>query len=165
MSTRLEIYCDGGCRGNQQDENVGGWGAYLIWGEHTKRLSGGEANTTNNKMELTAVIEGLRAVTDKNVPIDVFVDSAYVYNGITSWIYSWMQKGWKNAKKEPVANKELWLELLAEKEKCSDISFHKVKGHADNAGNIEADRLANVAMDEIEEKWRARQESNLQPSD
>lgn len=164
MSLSLEIYCDGGCRGNQQNENVGGWGAYLIWGEHEKRLHGGEINTTNNKMELTAVIEGLRAVQDKTVHTCVYVDSAYVLGGITTWIDGWIKNGWKNAKKEPVANKELWLELLAEKEKFAQISFHKVKGHADNAGNIEADRLANVGMDEVEE-WRARQESNLQPSD
>ena len=151
MIKRLEIYCDGGCRGNQQDENVGGWGAYLVWGEFEKRLHGGEANTTNNKMELTAAIEGLRAVIDKNVPTDVFVDSAYVLGGITDWIYGWMQKGWKNAKKEPVANKELWLELFAEKEKFADISFHKVKGHADNVGNNIADELANLGMDEVEQ--------------
>lgn len=149
MNTRLEIYCDGGCRGNQQDENVGGWGAYLVWGEYEKRLHGGELNTTNNKMELTAAIEGLRAVVDKTVPTDVYVDSAYVLGGITDWIHGWMAKGWKNAKKEPVANKELWLELWAEKEKFSDISFHKVKGHSDNAGNNIADELANLGMDEV----------------
>lgn len=149
---RLEIYCDGGCRGNQNDENLGGWGAYLVWGEHTKRIYGGEVNTTNNKMELTAAIEGLRAVTDKTVPCDVYVDSAYVLNGITEWIQSWIAKGWKNAKKEPVANKDLWLELLAEKEQFADISFHKVKGHADNEGNNIADELANLGMDEAERR-------------
>ncbi len=147
--TRLEIYCDGGCRGNQADENVGGWGAYLVWGEHTKELYGGEPNTTNNKMELTAAIEGLRAVKNKDVPVDVYVDSAYVLNGITQWIFGWMKKGWVNSKKEPVANKELWLQLLEEKNKFSDITFHKVKGHSDNAGNNKADELANLAMDEV----------------
>jgi len=147
--TRLSLYCDGGCRGNQGDENVGGWGAYLIWGEHTKELWGGELNTTNNKMELTALIEGLRAIKDKKVPVDVYLDSAYVLNGITSWIYGWMKKGWKNSKKEPVANKDLWLELLAERDRFSEITFNKVKGHADDVGNIRADALANVAMDEL----------------
>ena len=151
MSNRLEIYCDGGCRGNQSDENVGGWGAYLLWGGHEKRLHGGEAYTTNNKMELMAAIEALRAITDKSVPTDVFLDSAYVLGGITDWIHGWMQKGWKNAKKEPVANKELWLELWAEKEKFADISFHKVKGHSDNVGNNIADELANLGMDEVEQ--------------
>ena len=147
---RLEIYCDGGCRGNQGNVNVGGWGAYLVWGERTKELWGGEPNTTNNKMELTGCIEGLRAVKDTTVPVDVYLDSAYVLKGITDWIYGWMRKGWVNSKKEPVANKELWLELLEEKKRFSDITFLKVKGHADNQGNIMADALANRAMDEIE---------------
>ena len=147
---RLEMYCDGGCRGNQVDENVGGWGAYLIWGAHEKRLHGGCRNTTNNVMELTAVIEGLRAVVNKEVPVDVHVDSAYVHKGITEWIDSWIAKGWKNAQKKPVANRELWEQLLAEKAKFADIRFFKVKGHADNVGNNIADELANLAMDEVE---------------
>lgn len=145
--TRLEIYCDGGCRGNQTEKNVGGWGAYLVWGEHEKELFGGERNTTNNKMELMGAIEGLRAIKNKNVPVDVYVDSAYVLNGITQWIFGWMKKGWVNSKKEPVANKELWQELLAEKKKFPDITFHKVKGHSTNTGNNKADELANRAMD------------------
>lgn len=148
--TRLEIYCDGGCRGNQANVNVGGWGAYLIWGDHTKELYGGERNTTNNKMELMGAIEGLRAIKNKNVPVDVYVDSAYVLNGITQWIFGWMKKGWVNSKKEPVANKELWQELLAEKNQFPDITFHKVKGHSTNVGNNKADELANRAMDEVE---------------
>lgn len=147
---RLELYCDGGCRGNQANVNVGGWGAYLVWGEHTKELCGGEKNTTNNKMELTGAIEGLKAIKNKDVPVDVYVDSAYVLNGITQWIYGWMKKGWVNSKKEPVANKDLWLELWEEKGKFSDISFHKVKGHSTNKGNNKADALANLAMDRVE---------------
>lgn len=147
--TRLEIYCDGGCRGNQAEKNVGGWGAYLVWGEHEKELFGGERNTTNNKMELMGAIEGLRAIKNKNVPVDVYVDSAYVLNGITQWIFGWMKKGWVNSKKEPVANKELWQELLAQKNMFSDITFHKVKGHSTNAGNNKADELANRAMDMV----------------
>ncbi|MDO4498434.1 MAG: ribonuclease HI [Coriobacteriaceae bacterium] len=145
--TRLEIYCDGGCRGNQAEKNVGGWGAYLVWGEHEKELFGGERNTTNNKMELMGAIEGLRAIKNKNVPVDVYVDSAYVLNGITQWIFGWMKKGWVNSKKEPVANKELWQELLVQKNMFPDITFHKVKGHSTNAGNNKADELANRAMD------------------
>lgn len=149
--TTLEIYCDGGCRGNQSEANVGGWGAYLVWGEHELELHGGQVDTTNNRMELTGAIEGLRAVKNKDVPTRVFLDSAYVLNGITEWIDGWKQKGWVNASKKPVANKELWLALDEERMKFSDISFHKVKGHADNAGNNRADELANRAMDEIEE--------------
>lgn len=147
--TRLALYCDGGCRGNQGEKNVGGWGAYLIWGEHVKEICGGELNTTNNKMELMAAIEGLRAVKNKQVGVDVYLDSAYVHKGITEWIYGWMKKGWKNSKKEPVANKDLWLLLLAEKDRFADITFNKVKGHADNAGNNKADELANRAMDQL----------------
>ena len=101
-------------------------------------------------MELTAAIEGLRAIRNKRVPTDVYLDSAYVLNGITSWIDGWRQKGWVNSKKQSVANKELWLALDEERHKFADISFHKVKGHADNAGNIRADELANRAMDELE---------------
>ena len=147
---QLQIYCDGGCRGNQADTNIGGWGAYLVFGSVTKKLYGGEANTTNNKMELTGAIEGLRAIKNKNVPTEVLVDSAYVLNGITSWIHGWMKKGWVNSKKEPVANKELWQELYAEKQKVADITFTKVKGHSTNEGNNMADFLANHAMDEVE---------------
>ena len=154
--TRLEIYTDGGCRGNQVDVNVGGWGALLIWGEHRLELKGGEPNTTNNKMELTGAIEALRAVKNTDVPVDVYVDSAYVLNGITQWIYGWIKKDWKNSKKEPVANKELWLELYAQKKRFSDISFHKVKGHSTNDGNNKADELANLAMDEVEASLKAR---------
>lgn len=148
--TRLELYCDGGCRGNQARTNVGGWGVYLVWGAYTKELYGGEPDTTNNKMELTGAIEGLRAIKNKDVPVDVYVDSAYVLNGITNWVYGWMKKGWVNSKKEPVANKELWLQLLEEKRKFADITFHKVKGHANNVGNNMADALANRAMDELQ---------------
>ena len=94
-------------------------------------------------------IEGLRAIKNKNVPVDVYVDSAYVLNGITQWIFGWMKKGWVNSKKEPVANKELWQELLAQKNMFPDITFHKVKGHSTNAGNNKADELANRAMDMV----------------
>lgn len=152
---RVQLYCDGGCRGNQERKNIGGWGAYLIWGASTKELYGGMRNTTNNIMELTGAIEGLRAIT-RDAPVDVYVDSAYVYNGITDWIDSWQAKGWKNAKKDPVANKQLWLELLEQKNRFSDIVFHKVKGHADDEGNNHADLLANRAMDEIEAELASR---------
>ncbi|MGI6216182.1 MAG: ribonuclease HI [Coriobacteriales bacterium] len=148
--TRISLYCDGGCRDNQHDSNVGGWGVYLIWGDATKELWGGEPNTTNNKMELTAAIEGLRAIKRNDYGVDVYIDSAYVVNGINSWVDNWQRNGWKNSKKEPVANKELWLDLIAERDKFSDIVFHKVKGHADSDGNNKADELANRAMDEVE---------------
>lgn len=147
---RVELYCDGGCRGNQSDVNTGGWGVLLKWGEHIREVRGGEPNTTNNKMELTAAIEGLRAIHRPEVGVDVYTDSSYVLNGITSWVDGWIAKGWVNSKGKPVANKELWLELLKERERFTDLQFHKVKGHADNEGNNRADELANIAMDEVE---------------
>ena len=153
MPTRVKLYCDGGCRGNQNDVTVGGWGALLIWGDTTKELWGGMSNTTNNIMELTAVIEGLRAIT-RDVAVDVYMDSAYVYNGITDWVDGWQRNGWRNSKKDPVANKELWLDLIEQRERFSDIAFHKVKGHADDQGNNHADMLANRAMDEVEASAR-----------
>jgi len=149
--TVLEIYCDGGCRGNQSDENIGGWGAFLVFGDNTLELKGSAINTTNNVMELTGCIEGLRAVKNKDVTTKVYLDSAYVLGGVTEWISNWQANGWKTANKKPVANKELWLELVDERDKFSDIEFIKVKGHADNAGNNKADELVNLAMDELEE--------------
>lgn len=146
---KVILYCDGGCRGNGKKQNIGGWGAYLTYGAYQKELYGASRETTNNIMELTACIEGLRALKRHDLPVEVMVDSAYVLNGITSWIYSWMRKGWVTSKKEPVENKELWQALYEEKKKFSSIEFIKVKGHSDNEGNNKADALANKAMDEI----------------
>jgi ribonuclease HI len=144
---RVKLYCDGGCRDNQRRGNVGGWGVRLEWGPHVKELSGSAKDTTNNKMELTAAIEGLRAVRDKSVGVDVYADSAYVIGGLTSWVGKWKKNGWVTSTEKPVANRELWEALDEERDKFSDIAFHKVKGHADNAGNNRADELANIAMD------------------
>lgn len=147
----LEIYTDGGCRGNGKDMNVGGWGVYLVYGENTTSIKGGCKNTTNNIMELTACIEALKRIKTKNKETIVYTDSAYVCNGITSWIYNWISKGWVNSKKEPVLNKELWIELYNLKKQFSNIQFVKVKGHSDNYGNNMADKLANEAMTEVED--------------
>lgn len=146
---KIIIYCDGGCRGNGKANNVGGWGVYLTYKDSIKELYGSAKGTTNNIMELTACIEGLRALKKYDIPVEVMVDSAYVLNGITNWIYNWMKKGWVTSKKEPVENKALWQELYKEKEKFKDIRFIKVKGHSDNFGNNKADALANKGMDEI----------------
>lgn len=145
---KIQLYCDGGCRGNGKKQNIGGWGAYLIYGTYTKELYGGTVGTTNNIMELTACIEGLKALKRYDIPVEVLVDSAYVQNGITSWIYNWIRKDWVTSKKEPVENKELWQKLYKEKSKFNDIKFIKVKGHSDNEGNNRADALANKGMDE-----------------
>lgn len=145
----LKIYTDGGCRGNQNENNIGAWGAYMEFGDVIKELSGGAVNTTNNIMELTGCIEGLKAVKNKSIKTEVYLDSAYVLNGITSWIENWKKKGWRTANKKPVANKELWIELDALKSEFTDITFIKVKGHSDNPGNIKADALCNITMDKM----------------
>lgn len=143
---KLEIWTDGGCRGNHKTKNIGAWGVYMTYKENIKELCGAEKNTTNNKMELKGCIEGLKAVKNKNVPTIVYLDSAYVLNGITSWIDGWKKKGWKTSKKQDVLNKELWIELDKERSKFAFIEFKKVKGHSDNFGNNQADRLCNEAM-------------------
>ena len=150
MNKVIKLYTDGGCRENQSDNNIGAWGAYMVYGDVSKEIKGGEINTTNNIMELKGCIEGLKAIKNKTLPVEVYLDSAYVLNGITNWIEGWKKKGWRTANKKPVLNKELWIELDSERNKFNNIEFIKVKGHAGNEGNEIADRLCNEAMDEIE---------------
>ena len=147
---KIEIYTDGGCRGNQNKENVGAWGALLKYGDNIKEISGGEYNTTNNRMELKGCIEGLKAIKNKNIPVVVYLDSAYVCNGITSWIDNWKKKGWVGSNKKPVLNKELWVELDSLRGNFKNIQFVKVKGHSVNEGNNRADALCNEFMDKLE---------------
>ena len=136
----VTIYTDGACSGNP---GPGGWGAILMMGENKKEISGGSANTTNNIMELTAVIEALKMLK-RPCKVNVYSDSAYVVNAfIQKWIYGWMKKGWKTAGNEPVKNKELWQELY-ELTKIHDVTFNKVKGHADNEFNNRCDELARM---------------------
>jgi ribonuclease HI len=134
----IKIYTDGACKGNP---GPGGWGAWLRAGVHEKELWGGERLTTNNRMELTAVIEALGALR-KPSRVAVYTDSAYVKNGITQWIHGWKQRGWRTADKQPVKNIELWqrLDTLAQQHR---VSWHWVKGHAGDPGNERADLLAN----------------------
>ena len=140
---KIIIYCDGACSNNQQRENLGGWGAILSFdGSKTKEIHGGEQNTTNNRMELTACIRALEAVKRKDLHVEVYSDSAYMVNCINQkWYKKWQLNGWKTSKKEPVENKDLWLRLL----KLLDglqVSFKKVKGHANIELNERADFLA-----------------------
>lgn len=138
------MYCDGACKGNGVQENaVGGWGAYLKYKDSEKRFYGGSPNTTNNIMELTACIQGLKALKRSDIPVIIYTDSSYVVNGMTQWIQGWKAKGWKRAKNKPLLNAELWMEL---DNLCSiyNVTFEWVKGHSTNLGNIEADRLANL---------------------
>ena len=139
----VTIYTDGACSGNP---GPGGWGSILMMGENRKEISGGSANTTNNIMELTAVIEALKML-NRPCKVNVYSDSAYVVNAfIQKWIYGWMKKGWKTAGNEPVKNKELWQELY-ELTKIHDVTFNKVKGHADNEFNNRCDELARIQRD------------------
>ena len=127
---KIKIYTDGGCSGNQSDENIGGWGAILEYGEHRKELHGGEVNTTNNRMEMKALIAALSALKKEGLGIEVFSDSSYLMNCFREkWYVSWRKNGWKNSKKEPVENRELWEELLALVEKQGHVEFFRVKGH------------------------------------
>lgn len=138
------IYADGGCRGNP---GPGGWGALLQAGTAEKELWGGEADTTNNRMELTAVIRALEALK-RPVKIHLHTDSQYVQKGISQWIHNWKRNGWKTADKKPVKNADLWqmLDSLAQQH---DIMWFWVKGHAGNPGNERADALANRGIDEL----------------
>jgi ribonuclease HI len=134
----IDIYTDGACKGNP---GPGGWGALLRTGEHVKELCGGEANTTNNRMELKAVIEALGALT-RPCTVIVHTDSQYVQKGISEWIHGWKARGWKTAAKAPVKNVDLWQALDAAQARHS-IEWRWVKGHAGHEGNERADVLAN----------------------
>ena len=138
----VTIYTDGACSGNP---GPGGWGAMLMYKGNKKEISGGKENTTNNVMELTAVIEGLKLLKFP-CKVKLYSDSAYVVNSfIQKWIYGWIKNGWKNSSKEPVKNKELWQELY-ELTKTHEVEFIKVKGHADNEYNNRCDELARNAI-------------------
>ena len=136
--TDVTIYTDGACKGNP---GPGGWGALLRAGAAERELFGGEPLTTNNRMELTAVIEGLSALT-RRCRVDVYTDSEYVRNGITSWIHNWRARGWKTADRKPVKNVDLW-RRLDELNGSHDVRWHWVRGHAGDPGNERADALAN----------------------
>lgn len=132
------IYTDGACKGNP---GPGGWGAWLTSGPHQKELWGGEPLTTNNRMELLAVIEALASLKRPS-QVALHTDSSYVKNGITTWIHNWKRKGWRTAAGGPVKNADLWQRLEAEAAR-HQVSWHWVKGHAGDPGNERADALAN----------------------
>ncbi|MBH5329766.1 ribonuclease HI [Eikenella sp. S3360] len=136
--TTVHLYTDGACKGNP---GPGGWGVLLRYGAHKKELSGGEPDTTNNRMELTAVIRGLQAL-NRPCRVVIHTDSQYVKNGMESWIHGWKRNGWKTAAKKPVKNAELWQQLdqlIAQHQ----VSWQWVKGHAGHPENERADQLAN----------------------
>ena len=141
---RIEIYTDGACRGNP---GPGGWAATLSLGEHFRELSGAEAATTNNRMELTAVIEALSALKRES-RVRVFTDSEYVRRGITEWLKVWKARDWRTADKKPVKNRDLWEQLDAIAAR-HDIEWRWVKGHSGVPGNERVDALANAAIDAL----------------
>jgi len=141
---RVVVYTDGACKGNP---GPGGWGAWLRWGAHEKELFGGDPSTTNNRMELTAVIESL-ALLKRRTPVAIYTDSNYVKDGITSWIHGWKKRGWRTADNKPVKNIELWQRLDA-LVASHDVQWHWVKGHSGDPGNERADALANRGVDTL----------------
>ncbi|MES9945356.1 MAG: ribonuclease HI [Candidatus Thiodiazotropha sp.] len=144
MAQVVEIYSDGACRGNP---GPGGWGVFLRYGRHEKQLFGGEPETTNNRMELLAVIRGLQSLTKKS-RVRVTTDSQYVKNGITQWIHNWKRNGWKTTARKPVKNADLWQMLDAEV-KRHQVEWAWVKGHSGHPENELADELANRGIEEI----------------
>lgn len=141
MMKRIELFTDGACSGNP---GPGGWGAILRHGRHEREICGGEHETTNNRMEMRAVIEGLTALKHP-CHVTIYTDSKYVMDGVTKYMHSWKRQGWKTADKKPVKNKELWLELDAALTR-HDVEWVWVKGHAGNAGNERADALARSGI-------------------
>ncbi len=141
---KVEIYTDGACKGNP---GAGGWGALLVSGKHEKELFGGAPDTTNNRMELTAVIEALSALK-RPCEIILHTDSQYVQKGITEWINGWKARGWKTASRAPVKNVDLWQALDAAQARHK-IEWRWVKGHAGHDGNERADALANRGVETL----------------
>ncbi|MBN8817789.1 MAG: ribonuclease HI [Sphingomonas sp.] len=142
MSEAVHLFTDGACKGNP---GPGGWGVLLRFNGHEKELSGGEAHTTNNRMELMAAIEGLKALT-RPCHVVLSTDSSYVKDGITKWIHGWKRNGWRTADKKPVKNADLWQALLDASHR-HQVDWQWVKGHAGHPENERADRLASAAAE------------------
>ena len=141
VENRVTIYTDGACSGNP---GPGGWGAILRFGEHERELNGGESETTNNRMELTAAIEALNALK-RPCAVDLYTDSTYVRSGISEWMHGWKRKNWRTAANKPVKNADLWQALDAARDR-HDVTWHWVKGHAGHPDNERADELARGGM-------------------
>ena len=152
-SKPVVIYTDGACSGNP---GPGGWGAILTWGDKCKEISGGEATTTNNRMELMAASAALEPLTRPS-RVELHTDSVYLKDGITKWIHGWKKNGWRTADKKPVKNAELW-QRLDEAQRVHDIDWRWVKGHAGHAENERADELARLALAEFKPSRRERAE-------
>ena len=143
-SEEIVIYTDGACSGNP---GPGGWGAVLLWKKHKKEISGYEAHTTNNRMELQAVIEALRSLKRRNLPVRIVTDSKYVQHAFTkNWLDGWIRRGWITAGKTPVKNRDQWEELLS-LTACLQVQWDWTKGHAHNKYNNRCDELARNAIE------------------
>jgi ribonuclease HI len=142
--TSVDLFTDGACRGNP---GPGGWAALLVAGTERKEVSGAEAATTNNRMELAAAIGGLNALK-RRCAVKLFTDSKYVLQGYTEWLPNWKARGWRTAAREPVKNQDLWEQLEAAAA-AQDIEWHWVKGHSGHEGNEYVDQLANLAIDRM----------------
>lgn len=141
----IKIYTDGACSGNP---GPGGWGAILCWNDHEKELSGGEIETTNNRMEMMAVIKALEALKHNNAPVTIYTDSKYVLQGATEWLEGWKARGWKSANKKPVKNQDLWQEIDSLLMRF-DVTFIWVKGHNGHEMNERVDKLAVSAIPKV----------------
>lgn len=141
---KVVIYTDGACRGNP---GPGGWAALLMYGEKEKMIQGGEADTTNNRMELMAAVAALRQLKRSEVVV-LWTDSQYVRRGVTEWSHGWIKNGWKNSQKKPVKNKDLWQALLEEAKK-HQVEWHWVKGHSGDPLNERVDQAAREAIDQL----------------
>jgi ribonuclease HI len=141
---QIEIFTDGACKGNP---GPGGWGVLLRMGAHEKELSGGEADTTNNRMELMAAIRGLKALIEP-CKVDLYSDSKYVLDGMNKWIHGWQRNGWVNASKKPVRNADLWHDLI-EAARPHQVAWHWVRGHNGHPENERVDALASAAADKV----------------
>lgn len=145
---QVTIYTDGACSGNP---GPGGWGCVLMYGQHKKEMSGGEPQTTNNRMEIQAALSALSILKEPCL-VDIYTDSAYLCNAVEKkWLSNWQRNGWKTASKSPVENQDLWQSLLSLMNRHT-VTFHKVKGHADNEYNNRCDALARGAIKAMQEK-------------
>ena len=143
----IKIYTDGACKGNP---GIGGWGALLVHNEQSIEIFDGELETTNNRMELMAVIEALKYATSMNDDVQIYTDSSYVQKGIQEWIHNWKKNGWRSSNKKPVKNQDLWQELDTLNSSLK-VEWFWVKGHAGHPGNERADFLANEGVKKIQQ--------------
>jgi ribonuclease HI len=159
MSEKIYVYCDGAVKNNQSRTNIGACGAILFYGKHKKEFSNVVHDTTNQKMELSSAILALNSIKDKSLPVSVIMDSQYVVSGVNEWSKNWIKNGWKNAKKKPVWNQDLWRWLLDLISKFDNVEFVKCEAHKDNDGNNQVDDLCNKVI-ENEISWSQTQVDN-----